>query len=114
MKVTAEIPDLSPEQLAECFWSLDDSEQAKFFEQLGVLALSTPAPFSKQVGSYFGLDMQMCYASSHCSGNALRVMDIIGSHARYDEYGPSERMRPYLVGNQKMPEIPVTKGHHDS
>lgn len=110
MKVTAEIPDLTPEQLAECFWSLDDSQQAKFFEQLGVLALSTPCSYSKKVGSYFPLDMQMCYAANHCSGNALRVMEIIGSHAN----GYSERMQPYLVGNQKMPEIPATKGTYAS
>lgn len=110
MKITAEIPDLTPEQLAECFWSLDDSQQAKFFDYLGVLALSTPTPFTKNVGSYFGFDMQMCYAAEKSSGNALRIMDIIGSHARYDTFEASERMQPYLVGNQKMPEIPAKKG----
>ena len=109
MKVTAEIPDLTPEQLAECFWSLDDSQQAKFFEQLGNLALSTPCLYSNKVGSYFPLDMQMCYTSHHCSGNALRVMEIIGSHTN----GYSERMQPYLVRNQKMPEIPAKKGTYD-
>ena len=106
MKVTAEIPDLTAEQLAECFWSLDDSQQANFFEQLGVLALSTPCPYSKKVGSYFSADMQMWYAAKHCSGNGLRMMEIIGANAN----SFNERLQPYLVGNQKMPEIPAKKG----
>lgn len=106
MKITAEIPNLTPENLAECFWELDDKEQARFFEQLGNLSLATPCPYSKKVGSYFGLDMQMCYAAEKCSGHALRVMEIIGQYG----YGEEKRMQPYLLANQKMPEIPVKKG----
>lgn len=99
MKVEAEIKDLSPEQLAECFWQLDHREQARFFERLGCCALGTTTPFGGQVGSYFGLDMQMCYTASEASGNALRVMECIGQQVE-----PS-RMQPYLVGNQTMPVI---------
>ena len=101
MKIQSEIEikDLTPEHLSEGFWNLVDKDQARFFEHLGNLALATTSPFSKQVGSYFGLDMQMCYAQDHCSGNALRVMEIIG------QINSPERLQPYLTSKQTMPVI---------
>jgi len=99
MKVEAEIKDLSPEQLAECFWQLDDTQQAKFFGHLGCCALGTPAPYTGKVGEYHGLDLQMWFASRHCDGNGLRVMECFSQTASAD------RLQPYLVGNQTMPVI---------
>ena len=104
MTVTATISALTPEQLAECFWSLDDKQQARFFGSLGAQALGTPAPFSKELGSYFGLDMQMFSASRHCTPNGLRVMELIGQSTS------GERLQPYLEHFQKMPDVPVFHG----
>lgn len=63
MTVTIPIPDLTPEQLAEIFWQMDDDQQARFFGSLGACALATPAPYSGDVGTYFCLDMQMFAAA---------------------------------------------------
>lgn len=94
-----EIKDLTPEHLAECFWNLDHHEQARFFERLGCCALGTPTPYSKEVGSYFGLDMQMYYTQQEASGNALRVMELIGQGSSHD------RLQPYFVANQTLPAV---------
>lgn len=107
MKVTAEIPPLTPEQLAELFWELSDAEQARFFGSLGACVLATPAPFSGEFGHYFGLDMQMCFAASHCTPNGLRVMEIIGQQAS------GQRLQPYLEHWQTMPEVPTVKGRKE-
>lgn len=105
MTVTAEIPRLTPEQLAECFWEMDDSEQGRFFGSLGACALASPEPFSKKPGSYFGLDMQMHYTKKHCTPNGLRVMEIIGQTSSVD------RLQPYLENFQSMPPVPVKQGN---
>lgn len=99
MTVTATIPDLTPEQLAELFWQLDDDQQARFFGHLGACALGTPAPFTKELGSYFGLDMQMYMAMKKCTPNGKRVIEIIGQMAS------QERLQPYLESWQNMPTI---------
>jgi hypothetical protein len=99
MTITAEIPPLTPEQLAELFWQLDDKEQARFFGTLGACALATPDPFTKQVGSYFPLDFQMYMASTHCTGNGLRVMQLFGDQSS----GMPDRLQPYLLPGQTMP-----------
>jgi len=99
MTITAEIPPLTPEQLAELFWQLDDSEQARFFGSLGACALATPYPFSQQVGSYFPLDFLMYMASTHCTGNGLRVMQLFGDQSS----GMPDRLQPYLLPGQTMP-----------
>lgn len=104
MTVTATIPSLTPEQLAECFWSLDGQQQARFFGSLGALALGTPAPFSKELGSYFGLDMQMFDASRYCTPNGLRAMELIGQNTS------GERLQPYLECWQKMPDVSLCQG----
>lgn len=107
MIVTAEIPKLTPEQLAECFWSLDDSEQARFFGSLGACALATPTWFGGDVGSYFPLDMQMYSASEKCTPNGLRVMEIIGQSSS------QQRLQPYLEHWQTMPDVNAFKGRRE-
>lgn len=104
MKITAEIPDLTPEQLAECFWAMNDEQQARFFGSLGACALATPTWFSGKLGSYWPLDMQMLSASSHCTPNGLRVMEIIGQSAS------GQRLQPYLEHWQTMPDVAAFKG----
>lgn len=104
MIVTAEIPPLTPQHLAELFWQLSDTQQADFFGHLGACALSTPTPFTKELGSYFGLDMQMFAAMKECTPNGKRVMELIGQMAS------GERLQPYLETFQSMPRVPVTQG----
>ena len=104
MTVTAEIPPLTPEQLGEMFWQLDDSEQARFFGSLGACALASPEAFTGKLGSYFNLDMQMFWASRKCTPNGLRVMELIGQQA------PVDRLQPYLEHWQSMPPVPVVGG----
>ena len=99
MKLLAEIPDLTPEQLAEQFWQLDDTQQAKFFSHLGCCALGTPAPWTGKVGEYHGLDLQMYFASRKCDGNGLRVMECLSQSVS------AERLQPYLV----VPQIGTFK-----
>lgn len=103
MTVTAEIPALTPEQLAECFWALEDTQQARFFGSLGALSLATPTPYSGEYGSYFPLDMQMFSASRKCTSNGLRAMELIGQSCS------GERLQPYLEHWQSMPKVPMTK-----
>lgn len=99
MTIQATIPDLTPEQLAEQFWNLDDTQQGKFFGHLGCCALGTPAPYTGKVGEYHGLDLQMWFASRKCDGNGLRVMECMSQTVS------QERLQPYLVGNQAVPVI---------
>lgn len=77
MKAEIELPQLTPEQLAEMFWQLDDSEQAKFFGSLGAMTLATSDGYAK-------LDMQMCYVSQSdiLTPNGARVMELIGSWSK--------------------------------
>lgn len=103
MTVTAEIPALTPEQLAECFWALDDTQQARFFGSLAACSLATPTPYSGDYGSYFPLDMQMFSASQKCSPNGRRAMELVGQACS------GERLQPYLEHWQSMPKVPMTK-----
>jgi len=84
---------VTPEQLAQVFWEMDDREQAAFFNHLGVLALATPAPFSKEIGSWFAFDWQMYHAGTHATALPLgrRVMEIIGESASGALLMPYER-----------------------
>jgi hypothetical protein len=102
--ITIPLPVLTPEQLAEAFWALDDREQARFFGTLGACSLGTTNCFVKEPGSYFPLDFQMYNASVHCTPNGLRVMQMIGDNTS------GTRLQPYLEGRQKMPDIPCKKG----
>lgn len=90
LPATAEVK-ITPALLAEIFWNMDGDEQAQFFNALGSLALGTPAPFSGEIGSFFGLDMQMCcaVASDYSLPLGRQVMEIIGQQAS------GTRMQPY-------------------
>lgn len=71
---------ITPEQLADLFWEMDDEKQAAFFNHLGVIALSAPAPFSREVGGWSAFDWQMYHAAIHTKALPLgrRAMQIIG------------------------------------
>lgn len=81
MKAEIDLPKLSPSQLAQLFWEMDDGEQAIFFNHLGSLALSTPT-MSNAIGSFNGIDMQMYCAAKHANMLPLgiRVMDCINGN----------------------------------
>jgi hypothetical protein len=66
MKTTIEIalPELTPEHFAVIFWNQDDAWQGRFFDELGALVMATPAPFTKEIGSMYGLDWQMYMAGT--------------------------------------------------
>lgn len=72
--VTIDQQQFTPEKLAEMFWDLDDSQQARFFGHLGAITLG-------EHGGYQKLDMQMCYVSeaNNLTPNGARVMEIIGA-----------------------------------
>lgn len=72
--MTIPLPELTPEVLAKMFWELDDAQQARFFDALGTIALTTPTPFSREIGSMAGLDMQMFYAAKKCTPLGRDVM----------------------------------------
>ena len=74
MKTEVEIPPLTPAQLAGLFWEMDAKQQGLFFDELGTLVMSTPTPFTRQIGSMFGLDMQLYAASQECTALGQDVM----------------------------------------
>jgi hypothetical protein len=88
-----ELPKPTPEQLAEAFWQMDDTEQARFFGSLGACTLAEKCAFNGERGHYFPLDFQMHMASRHCTPNGLRVMQIIGQQQ-------TENLQPYLENFQ--------------
>lgn len=102
--ITIPLPVLTPEQLAEAFWALDDSEQARFFGTLGACSLATTNLFVKKPGSYFPLDFQMYNCATKCTPNGLRAMELIGQNTS------GQRLQPYLEHWQSMPSVPTTKG----
>lgn len=77
MKTEIELPKFTPQQIAQMFWDLDDSEQAEFFGSLGAITLATPEV-------YWKLDLQMCYASESAklTPNGARVMELIGGWSK--------------------------------
>lgn len=98
---------LTPPQLAELFWALDSEQQAQFFNALGVCALATPAPFSREFNSWAGLDWQMYHAAKEhiALPYAQRVMDIIGTNAdraRASIYPREEAMAKELYACGKL------------
>jgi hypothetical protein len=93
---TVELPKPTPEQLAEAFWQMDDTEQARFFGSLGACALAEKCAFTGKAGHYFPLSFQMYMASRQCTPNGLRVMQIIGEPV-------CEHLQPYLE-NFQIPE----------
>jgi ectoine hydroxylase-related dioxygenase (phytanoyl-CoA dioxygenase family) len=84
---------ITPGQLAGMFWGLDDSQQAEFFHELGNLAITTPAPFTREIGSWFAFDWQMYHAAAHAKSSAIgrRAMEIIGESASGTLLVPYER-----------------------
>lgn len=102
--ITIPLPILTPEQLAEAFWALDDTEQARFFGTLGACSLGTTNCFVKEPGSYFPLDFQMYNCSTKCTPNGLRVMQLIGDNTA------QQRLQPYLESWQSMPTVPTKRG----
>lgn len=108
MKLTATTTsevEITPEQMAELFWGMDADQQAKFFGHLGVVALATPAPFTKELGSFFGLDWQMYHAaiSAHSTPLAKRVMEIIGGAASGSAMLEYHRTRCPVCGRELNP-----------
>lgn len=62
----------TPEELAECFWSMDSWDQARFFNALG--AISQPVSFCYQ--------MQFIADSSKLTPEARDRMSTIGEYSR--------------------------------
>lgn len=60
--------EVTPKQLAEIFWEMDDDEQAEFFQQLFV------------VSGLPNLDNQMYAVSKSATEYALRTMYTIGKY----------------------------------
>jgi hypothetical protein len=67
MNTTIAIPPLTPAQLAGLFWEMDAQAQGLFFDELGQQAITTPAPFTREIGSMSPLDWQMFVASAHAT-----------------------------------------------
>lgn len=86
-QLTIDLPKLTPKQMASLFWDMNDDEQGKFFDELGQLVLCTPSPFTREIGSMFGLDMQMCYASGKATALGQDAM------SRFSDQG-TMRLRP--------------------
>ena len=78
--LTIPLPKLEPKHLAQIFWEMDDAQQGEFFDQLGILVMSTPAPFSREVGSMFGLDWQMYHAHLKATPLGKDVMSRFGEN----------------------------------
>lgn len=103
---TIEIPlsriPMTPQLMAELFWSWDDEDQARFFGHLGACALSTPAPWTNELGTFAGLDSQMYGAAGADCMTPLgaRVMEIIG------EAVSGQRLQAYKIENE-----PKTMNH---
>ena len=100
MKTTIELPRLTPAQLAGLFWEMDDVEQGKFFDELGTLVLCTPAPFSREIGSMFGLDMQMSMAHQKATALGQDAM------SRFSDQGTR-----WLKPNREDSTARLIKGH---
>ena len=82
--LTIPIPleSLTPEMLAEAFWAMDSNQQAKFFGHLGACALATPAPFTKELGSWSAFNWQMYHAGVYpATPLAAEAMRRIGDAA---------------------------------
>ena len=80
--MTVPMPKLTPADMAELFWAMDDEEQGKFFDELGTLVLSTPSPFLRDIGSMFGLDWQMYHASQKATALGQDVMRRISENGK--------------------------------
>jgi len=68
-----ELDELSPEMIAEAFWELDDTQQAKFYNHLADLA------------SEWNLSMQMQYITDNkeLTLGGRRVMGKIGDYSHW-------------------------------
>lgn len=78
--ITVPLPALTPAQLAAMFWQMDDAQQGQFFDELGQLVLCTPAPFTNDIGSMFGLDWQMYAASQKATALGQDTMRRISEN----------------------------------
>lgn len=96
MKITTEveIKDLTPEQLAEAFWDMDNLDQAKFFNRLASCVLASPAPYGGSVGTFYPLDVQMYEVAKECLPSGKRAMEMIGEST----YG--HRLQAYKLENE--------------
>lgn len=72
--ITIPLPKLTPAHLAAIFWEMDAKSQGLFFDELGTLVLSTPTPFTREIGSMFGLDMQLYAAAQEATALGQDVM----------------------------------------
>lgn len=82
MTIDVPIQSFTPEVLAEAFWEMDSTQQARFFGHLGACALATPAAFTGEMGSWFGFNWQMYMAGvSPATPLAAEVMRRIGENA---------------------------------
>jgi hypothetical protein len=78
-----ELEALTPEMVAEAFWNLDDTEQAKFYNHLALLA------------DDWALSMQMQYLTDNkeLSYAGRRVMSKIGDYSHWGLV-PKIKMNP--------------------
>ena len=65
---TTQLIEITPEQLAEMFWEMDDSDQAEFFHSLFI------------VSDFQLLDTQMYGVGKLATEYGLRVMHLIGKY----------------------------------
>lgn len=94
MKIITDIEykEITPEQLAEAFWDMDDDKQARFFGHLGACALASSK--RGEFGSYLDLDMQLWNAARKCTGNGLRVMECFSQIHTEERLA---RLQPYTL-----------------
>ena len=93
--MTIPLPELSPAHLAAIFWAMDAEQQGKFFDELGTLVMITPAPYSREIGSLFGLDLQLHAASQRCTALGQDVM------SRFTDYG-TRYLKPLHADTERM------------
>lgn len=104
MKAEIEFPKITPSQLAEIFWEMDDAEQAVFFNHVGTMALTTSA--YGMIGSFVPLDMQMFATAKHANMTPLgiRVMECINGNTEGHRALPLHSSLPKI--NQMRKGIP--------
>jgi len=64
---------LTPEELADAFWGMNDTEQARFFNTVGVIAQTEFTDFSMQLAAVTSNDILL--------GTGRRAMELIGEYS---------------------------------
>lgn len=73
------MPKLTPANLAALFWEMDSKEQGLFFDELGTLVMSTPSPYTRAIGSMWGLEVQMAAAANDATALGRDAMERIAN-----------------------------------